>query len=96
MTVSDNQIITRCEALLEAEVDGEIVGLHVERATCYGFNDTATRVWQLLAQPRTKAELRNALLEEFEVDKQACEAQLDALLHELQREGLVEIEAATE
>lgn len=94
--VWDNQLVIRREGLLEAEVDGEIVGLHVEQATCYGFNSTATRVWQLLVQPRRKAELRDLLLQDFHVDRQVCEVQLEALLQDLQREGLVEIKASTQ
>jgi len=51
-------LVTRTEGLIEAEVDGEIVALHVETGTCYGFNLPATRIWALLERPMTVEELR--------------------------------------
>ncbi|HEX2763968.1 MAG TPA: PqqD family protein [Allosphingosinicella sp.] len=84
-------VVKRCVGLLEAEVDGEIVGLHVDKGTCYGFNATATRVWSLIETPRTIAELRDALLEEYDVDPGVCEAELGDLLTELEADGLVEL-----
>ena len=91
MEVSDQLLVSRKEGLIEAEVDGEIVALHVELGTCFGFNQTATRVWRLLEGPRTIAELREALSNEFEVDPAECEAQLRDLLKDLEKEGLVEV-----
>ena len=87
-------VIARASGLLEAEVDGELVALHVEQGTCYGFNRTATRVWALLEAPRTLAELRDALMAEFAVDGATCERELGELLDELARDGLIELSEA--
>ena len=84
-------MIARAPGLLEAEVDGELVALHVERGTCYGFNRTATRIWALLEAPRTRAELRDALMREFAVDSATCDRELGELLDELARDGLIEL-----
>ncbi|MGZ8337108.1 MAG: PqqD family peptide modification chaperone, partial [Allosphingosinicella sp.] len=77
--------------LIEAEVDGEIVALHVNSGTCYGFNSTATRIWSLVEQPKTIAEIRDALVAEYEVDANTCETQLMDLLSELEGDKLIEI-----
>jgi hypothetical protein len=92
--VSEDLIVARRGGLLEAEVDGEMVGLHVDHGTCYGFNATATRVWALIETPRRLGELRDALLEEFDVPPDVCEAQLRELLRELEADGLVELRPA--
>ena len=92
--MTDDPLIRRTGELLEAEVDGELVALHVERGTCYGFNGTATRIWALLAEPKRLSELRDALVARYEVDPETCEKQLRALLDELGRDGLVELSAA--
>lgn len=86
-------VVKRRAGLLEAEVDGEIVGLHVEKGTCYGFNATATRVWGLIETPRTVSDIRDALLEEYDVEPAICEAELAELLKELEADGLVELSA---
>lgn len=84
-------VVARRAGLLEAEVDGEIVGLHVEKGTCYGFNVTATRVWGLIETPRTVRDIRDSLIEEYEVEPAVCEAELADLLTELEADGLVEL-----
>lgn len=93
--ISDGQVVSRLGGLLEAETNGEIVGLHIEQVACYGFNSTATRVWQLLEQPRTKAELRRILLQEFDVPADVCDRDLDELLRRLEQDRLVEMKAAS-
>ncbi|MFN3387869.1 MAG: PqqD family peptide modification chaperone [Allosphingosinicella sp.] len=94
MPVGEELIASRRSGLIEAEVDGEMVALHVENGTCYGFNGTATRIWAMLDAPKRVSELRDALLEEYDVDPETCEAQLIALLRELERDGLVALAGA--
>lgn len=85
-------IVRRCGALSEAELDGELLGLHVERGTCYGFNSTATRIWKMLDEPRRLSEVRDVLMRDYEVDAATCERDLRDLLRELERDGLVSID----
>lgn len=87
-------MVRRCGEMIEAEVGGELVALHVDNGTCYGFNGTATRIWGLLEQPKRLSEIKEALLSEFEVDPATCEAELRELLDELAADGLVEIAPA--
>lgn len=89
--MAEDLMVARVGELLEAEVDGELVALHVEKGTCYGFNGTATRIWGLIEQPKRLSEIKAELIEEFDVDPATCEAELRALLDELAADGLVEI-----
>ncbi|WP_166038198.1 PqqD family protein [Sphingosinicella sp. YJ22] len=85
-------IVARRAALSEAELDGELLGLHVEQGTCYGFNGTATRVWKMIAQPTRLSALRDALLLQYDVDAETCERDLRGLLRTLEQDGLVSID----
>ena len=76
--------------VVEAEVDGEIVALNAETAECYGLNGVGSRIWRLLAAPVTPAEIRTALLAEYEVAPGECERAVERLLAELLAEGLIE------
>lgn len=91
---SEDLVVARREGLLEAEVDGELVGLHVDNGACYGFNSTATRIWALIETPKRLGELRGILETEFDVPPDVCEAQLMELLKTLEADGLVELRAA--
>ena len=84
-------LIRRSAEFLEAEVDGELVALHVDKGTCYGFNATATRIWGLLAEPKTLAQLHEALMAEYHVGPETCEREVEPLLRELEADGLVKI-----
>lgn len=85
----DDLLVSRRGRLIEAEIDGELIGLEVEQGTCFGFNGTATRIWALIESPRRLTELRDALVAEYDVDPQTCETELRALLRELEDDGLV-------
>ncbi len=79
----------RCEDMLEAEVNEEIVALDVARGQCFGMNEVASEVWRMLAQPKSLDEICAALCANYEVDASTCRSEVQSLLSELQEEGLV-------
>ena len=87
--VDSDTLIRRLDGLVEAEVDGEILALHVEQGTCYAFNLTAARVWTSLREPRRLREIRDELLAEYEVDAETCERQLAEVIDLLVAQGRV-------
>ena len=82
-------LVTREPGMVEADAAGELVGLHVDRGVCYGFNVTATRLWQMLEEPRTVDDLTSSLTAEFEVDEAECRAGIVDVLSTLANERLV-------
>jgi hypothetical protein len=74
---------------LSCEVGGEIVILNLADDTYYGLTEVGALVWGLLEAPRTLDELRDAVVAEFEVDPEVCEADLRRLLEELAARSLV-------
>jgi hypothetical protein len=89
----DDALIRRRGEMIEAEKEGELIALDVERGTCYGFNRTATRIWQLLDEPRTLAALRDLLVEEYDVEPQACERDLIEAIEQMCSDGILETTA---
>ena len=89
--MSTDLIIRRKGNLLEAEVDGELVALEVEKGSCYGFNRSATRIWQLAEQPISLSSLCDRLVGEYDVDRARCEEEVAGVIRELEREGLLEV-----
>jgi hypothetical protein len=68
--------------------------LNLKNSVYYGMNPVGARVWELLKQPTSVAALRDALLDEYEVDQERCAQDLLALLHKMHDEGLIEVRAA--
>lgn len=79
----------RAVELMEAELGEELVALDPEAGNCFGFNEVATRVWRRLGEPVTFDQLRDGLLEEYDVSRDQCTSELRALLDDLQQRGLI-------
>ena len=83
-------IVVACrDAVIEAEIDQEIVALSIERGTCYGMNPVGSRIWNLIAEPIRICDLCEILVGAYRVDPEVCERQVLDLLEGLRAEGLV-------
>ncbi|AWV97402.1 PqqD family protein [Arcticibacterium luteifluviistationis] len=81
--LSDKQVST--------SLSGESVILNHEKGSYYTLNEVGTFVWKTLeTKEATEAELITGILENFDVVKEECTADLNTLLDDLINEGLVE------
>ena len=55
----------------------------------YTMNEVATRIWELIDGQKPVEEIRNAIVEEFEVESAEAEADLMDFLQHLQNVGAV-------
>ncbi len=85
--------VRRTEGILFQELDGEAVLLNLDKGEYYGLNAVGMRAWALLAQPCDLAGLVEALVGEFDVQREVLQADLSAFLQELEREGLLYVVA---
>jgi Coenzyme PQQ synthesis protein D (PqqD) len=79
---------------VSVDLEGEAVILSLADGVYYGLDPVGARVWSLLEQPRTVAELRDAVVAEWAVDAPTAERDLLALLAEMAERGLVEVRPA--
>lgn len=75
--------VARCASALAAEVDGQTVALDVRNGICFGLDDVATRIWQMIEAPRSIGEICETLQDEFDVAPDVCEHDVRYLLSEL-------------
>jgi hypothetical protein len=75
-------------------IDREIAILNLQNSIYYGLDPVGAYVWSLMQRPTSVRELRDAMLEKYEVDEQRCERELLDLLRMLRSEGLVEVQSA--
>ncbi len=88
--MDENTRLVRREELLEADVNGEIVALHIERGQCYGLNAVASEIWRMLQEPKSVSEICTALRDDYDIDETTCREEVVDLLSDLQQEGLIE------
>jgi Coenzyme PQQ synthesis protein D (PqqD) len=90
MSVALATTLRRNGEVLHAPVGTEeAVMLSVEAGQYYGLNAVARRIWELLEEPKTIFELRDAICDEFEVDAETCQADILKFVGELMDNGLV-------
>lgn len=87
-------IYRRARNLMEADIGNELVALDPNGGNCFGFNEVATSVWRSLQQPKSFDQLRDELLEEYEVGEEQCESELRLLLEDLTAKDLIEMTEA--
>jgi hypothetical protein len=68
--------------------------LNLKNTVYYGLNPVGARVWNLLQQARTVGELRDAILDEYDVEAGRCESDLLELLEKMRSEGLIQVRSA--
>lgn len=90
-TLSMDSFVSAVGGQLAADLDGETVILHVESGTYYGLSAVGSRIWELIQEPRRVREVRDVLLEEYDVEPAQCGSDVLALLGDLEAHKLVEI-----
>jgi len=77
---------------VSSELDGEEVILNLRDGTYYGLNEVGARIWSLIQEEEVLDQVRDRLIEEFDVETEQCERDLIHLVQELHEAGLVEIQ----
>ena len=77
------------QEVLARQVGGETVMLDLAKGTYFGLDPIGARMWQLLAEGKTLVEVCDAIVEEYEVSRDAVERDLLALLDDLKAHGLI-------
>jgi hypothetical protein len=65
--------------------------LNLKNTVYYGLNPVGARVWNLVKQSRSVSEIRDTLLEEYDVAAERCERDLLDLLEKMREQGLIEV-----
>ena len=76
---------------LSCDLGGETAILNTKSGRQYRLDEVGARIWGLIREPVRVVEIRDTLLEEYEVSPEQCEADLIDLLEKLAGAGLVNI-----
>lgn len=83
-----NSIVSTSKSQTSSELLGEIAILELESGVYYGLNETGSKIWSLMQHSATVAEIRDALLAEYEIDSQSCTRYIIDLINDLEAKGL--------
>ncbi len=69
------------------EFDGETVMMNTSLDKYFGLDEVATRIWQILENKQSLTEIRDILIQEYDVEPEQCLQDIKAFI-----EGLIEDE----
>jgi len=87
--LSIHSIVIASPEQVSCPLGDESAILNLKNTVYYGLNPVGARVWNLLQQARSVGELRDALLDEYDVEEVRCERDLLELLERMRVEGLI-------
>ena len=89
--VSIDSVISPARDVIHSNLADEVVLLDLKSGVYHGLEAVGARIWELLASPVSVRQVRDTLLEEYDVDSHQCEQDLLRLIEELRNHGLVEV-----
>ena len=78
------------DGVIAKMVGSEMVLLDYDRGIYYGLNPVGARVWQLLGDGSTVDQIIDRLTDEYDVARATLEADVTALLRDLEAKELVD------
>jgi len=94
--ISTSSVVVAAKDQVSSDLGEEVVILDLKQGVYYGLDAVGARIWDLIQEPKAVNEIRDVLLDEYEVEPERCERDLLTLLEELVAENLVEARDGTD
>ena len=89
--ITRDSVVRASSNQVSSTVEGEAVILEVGAGAYYGLDPVGTRIWQLIQEPIAVGDVCQAIVEEYDVTPERCEADVLELLRGLDEVGLLEV-----
>jgi hypothetical protein len=89
--ISERSTIVVTKDQVSADLSGEAAILNLKTSTYFGLNTVGASIWKLVREPKTVSQIRDAIIQEYDVEPDRCEHDILELLQELSEHGLIEI-----
>jgi len=88
---SAQTVVKAAQGQMSCDLAGEAAILNMATGIYYGLDPIGARIWELIQEPASIARVRDALLEEYDVEPAQVEADIEALLGDMAGHGLIEV-----
>lgn len=93
--ISPTATIVVSKDQVSCDLAGEAAILNLKNSVYYGLDPVGARIWNLIQTPTTVGAVRDAIVQEYDVDAERCERDLLDLLDKLASEGLIDLKDET-
>lgn len=80
---------------VSCDLAGEAAILGLKNGVYYGLDPIGARIWNLIQTPVLVSAVRDAIVQEYDVEAERCERDLLDLLQKLGEQGLLEVTGET-
>jgi hypothetical protein len=91
--ISDASRIVVSRDQVSCGLGDEAAIVNLKNGVYYGLDSVGARIWSAIREPVTFAQIRDALLRDYEVEPLALECDIRSFLQQLAEQGLIEISA---
>ncbi|KAB8321241.1 PqqD family protein [Tolypothrix campylonemoides VB511288] len=93
--ISESSIVVAAREQISSDLGGEAVILNLKSGVYHGLNEAGALIWNLIQQPKFVKDIKQVLLQEYEVEPDICINDLLALLDNLKDAELIEVNNET-
>lgn len=93
--ITMESVVVASEDHVSSPLGDELVVLDTQSGVYYGLNALGAFIWMLIQKPTPVITLRDAIMGEFEVEREVCERDLLAILADMQANNLVSVRHAS-
>lgn len=86
--------LVRSQSVLVTDIVGETCMMSIDNGRYYGLDEVGTRIWEILAEPTSSADVVACLLREYDVSETECRTQVKSFLDHLVQERLVVVDTS--
>ena len=90
-SISLDATVVASQEQASADLGDEAAILNLIDGVYYGLDQVGASIWKLIQEPRTVREVRDTLLDEYNVDADRCEHELIVLITELAEHDILTI-----
>jgi hypothetical protein len=88
-------VVVASQRQAATSIGGETVLIAMTPSRYFGLDEVGARIWQLVQEPTTVADIRDVLMREYDVTEDRCEQDLIGLLSQMLRNDLIEIRSGS-
>ncbi|MCK9150758.1 PqqD family protein [Methanobacterium alcaliphilum] len=90
--ITNLSVVSKTNKSVHCDLEDEVVILGLDDGVYYGLNPVGAFIWNYIQGLVKVEDIKDAILEEYDVEKDVCEKDLLELLEDLLDKGLIEVQ----
>ncbi|MDJ0707498.1 MAG: PqqD family peptide modification chaperone [Leptolyngbyaceae cyanobacterium MO_188.B28] len=91
MTIQLDTIVARNDTILFSDLDNRMMMMSIDNGEYYSLDAVASRIWTLLVNPLSVADMCVTLVAEYEVSLEMCQQDILAFMNEMSMLEIVKV-----